>query len=189
MGMFKLGVTLCQMCSTFVMSFTPQHDKMSLLEVLPNSLGTEVPAAFWLSCCHTPCEMGCVTAQWALQMGQNTSACHGRGTCAWASLSSAVVRGMQQVHVLPKVGWMSSMTQRGQLARNKLVSVVLASNRAKFKWGKFEQFSNSASKAGVRWVCRYEQEAWREGLLPVLTVKSVKLLIAISMMSQSRMLH
>lgn len=56
MGLFKLGVILCQMCSTFVMSFTPQHDKMSLLEVLPNSLGTEVPA-FWLSCYHRPCEM------------------------------------------------------------------------------------------------------------------------------------
>lgn len=40
--------------------------------------------------------------------------------------------------------------QRDQLARTKLVSVVLASNRAKIKWGKFGQpNSNSATKAGV----------------------------------------
>lgn len=42
---------------------------------------------------------------------------------------------------------MSFMTQRGWLARNKLVSVGLASNRAKLKWGKFGQLSNSATKA------------------------------------------
>lgn len=45
---------------------------------------------------------------------------------------------------------MSFMAQRGQLARKQLVSVVLASNRAKLKWGKFGQVSNSATKAGVR---------------------------------------
>lgn len=130
MGVLKLGVTLCQTCSTFVMSFTPQHDKMSLLEVLPNSLGTEVPA-FWLSCYHRPCEMYHSTVSSADGPEHKCTPWQGPMCLSISVLSSGLRYSASPC--THQVGWVSFMTQRGQLARNKLVSVVLTSNRAKLK--------------------------------------------------------
>lgn len=84
---------------------------------------------------------------------------------------------------------MSLVSQSELLVMKVEVPVALAAKRAKLKQGKFEQLSNSATKAGAG-ECAGGKIGMkkRERPLPVLRLKPGKLLIAIRTMSQSGML-